>query len=205
MLRLLHLALIALIVASFYALQKSDGFTHVPVRAEQRSVTPAAATASPASLAAFKQRVDAYVKLRKDIAKDMPEVKETGDPKKISEREKKLGDAIAMARSSAKAGDIIGDLAPYLSRILAEDWNSRTEAEKKGLLEEIPPNLVLKVNQAYPTTIPLVSVPGKLLAQLPMLPEEVEYRIVDRRLLLRDRDANVIVDVLPGAPPSRDR
>jgi len=41
------------------------------------------------------------------------------------------------------------------------------------------------------------------LAQLPMLPEELEYRLVDRRLLLRDRDANLIVDVLVGAEPTR--
>jgi len=41
------------------------------------------------------------------------------------------------------------------------------------------------------------------LAQLPVLPEELEYRLVDRRLLLRDRDANVIVDVLVGAEPKR--
>jgi hypothetical protein len=35
------------------------------------------------------------------------------------------------------------------------------------------------------------------------LPEELEYRLVDRRLLLRDRDANLIVDVLVGAEPTR--
>jgi hypothetical protein len=36
-----------------------------------------------------------------------------------------------------------------------------------------------------------------------MLPEELEYRLIDRRLLLRDRDANLIVDVLVGAEPNR--
>jgi hypothetical protein len=63
----------------------------------------------------------------------------------------------------------------------------------------------LKVNQPYPTTIPLVSAPAKLLAELPMLPEALEYRLVDRYFLLRDRDANLIVDVLPGVLPSRTR
>jgi hypothetical protein len=29
-----------------------------------------------------------------------------------------------------------------------------------------------------------------------MIPEELEYRLIDRRLLLRDRDANLIIDVL---------
>ena len=62
---------------------------------------------------------------------------------------------------------------------------------------------MLKINQPYPPDVALATVPPKLLAQLPMLPEELEYRLVDRRLLLRDRDANLIVDVLVGAEPTR--
>ena len=152
----------------------------------------------------FKKRVDTYLELRRAIASKMPEVKETGDPAKISDREKALGKAIATARSKAKAGDVFGvEMSRHLQRILAEDWNSRSAADRKALFEEIPPGLQLKVNQAYPTTIPLVTAPPKLLAQLPTIPEELEYRLVDRRLLLRDRDANVIVDVLVGVEPKR--
>jgi len=156
------------------------------------------------SMAAFRKRVDAYLDLRNTIANKLPEVKETGDPAKISGREKALGQAIAMARQSAKAGDVFGaDMSPHLLRILAEDWKSRSAADRRAIFEEVPPGLQLKVNQPYPTTIPLVSVPARLLAQLPTLPEALEYRLVDRRLLLRDRDANVIVDVLVGVLPQR--
>ena len=152
----------------------------------------------------FKKRVDTYLELRRAIASKLPEVKETGDPAKISDREKALGKAIATARPKAKAGDVFGvEMSRHLQRILAEDWNSRSAADRKALFEEIPPGLQLKVNQAYPTTIPLVTVPPKLLAQLPTIPEELEYRLLDRRLLLRDRDANVIVDVLVGVEPKR--
>jgi hypothetical protein len=158
------------------------------------------------AMADFKKRVDAYLDLRSAIASKLPEVKETGDAAKISNREKALGKAIAKARATAKAGDVFGpEMSRHLQRILAEDWNSRSEADRKAIFKEIPPGLVLKVNQAYPTTIPLVSVPAKLLAQLPTIPEELEYRLVDRRLLLRDRDANVIVDVLVGTVPKRSQ
>ena len=75
----------------------------------------------------------------------------------------------------------------------------------KALFEEIPPGLQLKVNQPYPTSIPLVTAPPKLLAQLPMIPEELEYRLIERRLLIRDRDANLIVDVLVGVVPKRTK
>jgi hypothetical protein len=42
-------------------------------------------------------------------------------------------------------------------------------------------------------------VPANLLANLPQLPEDVEYRIVDKHLILRDVDANIIVDYIPDA------
>jgi hypothetical protein len=158
-----------------------------------------------ASMVAFQERVKAYISLRDKIAGTLPEVKETNDPAKISAREKALGMAIAMERRTAKAGDVFGDLSPYLQRIIDDDWKKRSAADRKGLFEEIPPGLKLTINQPYPTTIPLITVPGKLLARLPTLPEAVEYRLIERRLLLRDRDANLVVDVLGGVPPARSK
>ena len=151
----------------------------------------------------FKKRVDAYLQLRKTITKKYPEVKQTGNPTKIHEREVALGKAIGLARANAKAGDIFGPLSGHLLKVVEDDWNSRSPADQKAILSEIPRGLMLKVNQPYPPKLPLVTAPSKLLAQLPVLPEELEYRVVDRRLLLRDRDANVIVDVLVGAEPKR--
>lgn len=156
------------------------------------------------AMADFKKRVDTYLELRRAIASKLPEVKETGDPAKISAREQALGKAIAMARATAKAGDVFGpEMSRHLQRILAEDWKSRSAADRQAIFAEIPPGLELKINQPYPTTIPLVSAPAKLLAQLPTLPEELEYRLIDRRLLLRDRDANLVIDVLVGVPSKR--
>jgi hypothetical protein len=108
-----------------------------------------------------------------------------------------------MARANAKAGDIFGALSGHLLKVVDDDWKSRSPADQKAILAEIPKGLVLKVNQAYPSKAPLATVPPKLLAQLPMLPEELEYRLIDRRLLLRDRDANLVVDVLVGTEPKR--
>ena len=155
------------------------------------------------SMAEFKKRVDAYLELRKAVTQKHPEVKETGNPAQIHEREVNLGKGIAMARASAKAGDLFGPVSRQLLTIVESDWNSRSPADQKAILSELPKGLMVKVNQPYPPNIPLASVPPRLLAQLPMLPEELEYRLVDRRLLLRDRDANLIVDVLVGAEPNR--
>ena len=167
--------------------------------AQQATVNPLAQ-----AMVDFKKRVDAYLALRNEITKKYPEVKETGDPAKIHQREKNLGKAIALARANAKAGDVFGpEMSHYLRKILLDDWNSRSPADRKAILAELPPGLVLKVNQPYPGNLPLASVPSKLLAQLPTIPEELEYRLIDRRVLLRDRDANLIVDVLVGTEPKR--
>jgi hypothetical protein len=44
-------------------------------------------------------------------------------------------------------------------------------------------------------------VPPLILVNLPRLPDGLEYRFMGRDLILRDRDANIIVDFLPGAVP----
>ena len=87
----------------------------------------------------LRKRVDDYLKLRDEITKKVPEVKETGDPAKISAREQALGEAIAKARANAKPGDIFGaDMAVHLRKTLAEDWKSRSPADRKALFSELP-------------------------------------------------------------------
>lgn len=157
------------------------------------------------SMEAFQVRVRTYLELRSRVARSVPEVKETSDPAGVSAREQALGEAIAKARAGAKAGEVFGDLAPHLRRILARDWTTRSVADRKALFEEVPPGLALAVNEPYPKTIPLVSSPARLLAQLPTLPDTLEFRLIYRRLLLRDRDANLVIDVLTTAPPPTGR
>ena len=156
------------------------------------------------SMAEFHERIDAYLKLRDKVTREIPKVKETGDPAKISARENALGEAIARARSTAKPGDVFGAaMSIHLKRILAKDWKSRSPADRKALFNELPAGVRIGINRPYPTTLPLVSVPAVLLAELPTLPETLEYRLVDHYLLLRDRDANLVIDVLPDVRPQR--
>jgi hypothetical protein len=59
---------------------------------------------------------------------------------------------------------------------------------------------VLKVNTPY-TADALPTVPPNVLANLPQLPEDLEYRILGRDLILRDVHANLIVDFVPRIIP----
>jgi len=59
----------------------------------------------------------------------------------------------------------------------------------------------VQINQSYPENVPLQSTPPTLLLNLPELPESLEYRILGRDLVLRDSDANIVVDYVPNALP----
>ncbi len=59
----------------------------------------------------------------------------------------------------------------------------------------------IAVNRDYPNQEgqPLQSAPATLLQNLPVLPKGLEYRMVGRILVLRDTEANLVVDYLPNA------
>jgi hypothetical protein len=57
------------------------------------------------------------------------------------------------------------------------------------------------VNASYPEDLPLAAVPPSLLNNLPRLPPELEYRFVNRDLILLDNSANLIVDFIRDVVP----
>lgn len=63
----------------------------------------------------------------------------------------------------------------------------------------------LQINQGYPEKVPLQSTPPTLLLNLPELPKGLEYRILDRELVLRDVSANIVVDYIPNAFPGASK
>ena len=113
---------------------------------------------------------------------------------------------IRAARQGARPGDIFTDgvarmirrriatcLPPeVLDAILAENQPDYEQPEAPAA----PP---LRVNAAWPPQIPFDFVPPQLLAALPPLPPELQYRIVGRSLVLWDHHANLVVDFLPRA------
>jgi hypothetical protein len=164
-----------------------------------------AAPVNPAGAAvlAFQQRLADYVKVHKEAEGKVPDLSETKDPAKIAQREVALGRTIRELRASAKPGDVFCDeVRPVLTRVIRDDFAERSAADRKALVQELPASVKLTVNMTYPTTLPLATVPAKLLRALPDLPPELEYRIVGRHLLLRDVKGNIVVDFIRDAVPT---
>ena len=57
------------------------------------------------------------------------------------------------------------------------------------------------INKRYPDEVPLATMPPKLLANLPTLPDQLEYRFVYNDLILMDDHAHVILDFIVDAMP----
>ncbi len=152
-------------------------------------------------LADFRARVDKYVELRKKAAKDGPRLKETTDPAAIKAAQESLAAHIRSLRADARPGDIFTtEVRPVFRRLLAPEMKGEKGRETKATIaEDGPLSVPLKINAKYPDAAPLPTVPANVLASLPPLPKEVEYRLVRRNLLLFDPEAEIIVDYIANA------
>lgn len=150
----------------------------------------------------FKQRIDKYMELHKRLEKDTPPLKKVDDPAKIQASQQALAAAIRSERAGAKQGDIFTpEIAERLRRLIHPEVTGAKGAKtKEAIKEDAPPAVVLKVNTPY-TADALPTVPPNVLANLPQLPEDLEYRILGRDLILRDVHANLIVDFVPRIIP----
>jgi hypothetical protein len=148
----------------------------------------------------FKERVDKYVELHNQAAKDIP-LKPTKNPVEIKVAQDALAERIRSARADARPGDIFSpEIRARFRELLAPTLKGEDGRDAKAIVkDDAPPSISYKVNARYPEGAALPTVPAKLLLNLPPLPKQVEYRIIDKHLILRDVDANIIVDYIPNA------
>lgn len=154
------------------------------------------------AIAEFQRRTQAFAQLHERLAGEAGELDETKSQAEIAHRAVTLGTALRAARAGARRGDIFTPAAGRVIRdLIRRESRQRPRAvrqSRQDAQEEVP-DFVPRVNTLYPTMFPLGTFPASLLRVLPALPHQLEYRIVTHHLILRDVEANVIVDVLPNA------
>ena len=156
------------------------------------------------ALEQFVQRARRYVELRREAAAAALPLEESASPEQIRARERALADAIRGRRPKARRGEVFGAAREPIVTIVRADWRQRSAKERSALAAETPDVAPPSVNAAYPAQLPLATFPPELLEALPRLPKELEYRFAGPHLILRDVEANLVVDVAPdvlgGAP-----
>jgi hypothetical protein len=173
----------------------------------------------PDVLRTFQREVEEYVRLHQELLERVPNVSESATAAEMDAHRKKMGDAIRAERRRAKQGDIF---KPRVAAAFAETIRKELSGpEGAAMLQELASgnprvegtprqgdpsredrrNVALAVNLAYPNGLPSSSVPSSLLLALPRLPEQVRYGFVGRALVLRETEADLILDFIRDVVP----
>jgi len=144
----------------------------------------------------FNHRVEEYVALRKQLAGTLKKLPNKASPKEIDAHQRALLALVAKGRADAKQGDVfLPDMQKFvrglIRSVLAGPDGPKIRA---SLMDENPTGAKTAVNDRYPDTIPMSTMPPDVLAALPKLPENLEYRFVGNRLILLDVEAHLVVD-----------
>lgn len=169
----------------------------------------------------FEHEVQEYVDLHKELRERIPNVHPNATPEEMTAHRQKMEKAIVEERRGATRGEIFKPKVESAFRALltrefkGPDGPALLDEIKQGnpRVEGVPnqsnPSRETKevvrvaVNAVYNDDAPFSSMPPTLLLKLPKLPEEVKYRFVGRNLILRDGEANVILDFIPDVVPDR--
>jgi hypothetical protein len=172
-----------------------------PVTPVQKAVADESNPNAPV-IADFNARLERFVKTQRSLLKKMP-ISDEATPAQIKARQDALAAQLREIRKNAKQGDIFTPaVATLFKRLINPEVTEQPRETKQALQEEDGEvaQINLKVNATWPDSEPLTTVPANILGVLPQLPPDVEYRVSNKRhLVLRDVDANIIVDFIYNA------
>jgi hypothetical protein len=152
--------------------------------------------------AEFMDHVNQYVELHLALAAPLGPEAMCFDPEQLQSSADLLAAAIRDARTTARTGDIFTPRVADLLRHTIADAAYQT-GYAPALLDETseegqPVVTWLEVNGPFPWRAGH-ELPPMMLRRLPVLPGELEYRLVARDLVLLDVRANLVVDLLENA------
>lgn len=158
--------------------------------------------APDADVREFERRLQAYLDMRAALARQLGPLTPTADPEELASRQAALAGALPAARATARPGDLVPPpVAIPIQRAVLADVQRRTAAAERAVFDEIPNAPRPAVNRPYPSDAALSTVPPLLLANLPRLPGNLQYRFYERDVVILDGDVQLIVDVILNALP----
>jgi hypothetical protein len=158
------------------------------------------------TLTEFNLRIDHYVALHRRLERSVPPEQMFDDWEEMSQARDDLAKAIREARPDARPGDILSPSFREVVTTRVEQTLARADYDLATVLRAINSEVVpggprLKVNGRFPWEHVGAAMWPALLQVLPVLPRELEYRFVDRDLVLVDIHADLVVDILKEALP----
>jgi hypothetical protein len=165
---------------------------------------PVPVTPDSAAQAEFTTKVNEYAELHKNLEQGLARIPQDATREVLFQRQQNLLKRLQAARTTAKQGDIFTlKMQEYVRRMMAKLFAGPAGGQlRASIMDENPvASLKLRVNMAYPTEVPLTTMPPTVLASLPKLPEVLQYRFIGDDLILLDTRAQMIADFAPQALP----
>jgi hypothetical protein len=127
----------------------------------------------------------------------------TADSAEISRRSDTLAAALQRARRDARRGDIFNNQVATLIAMRLREELAGVDTKRFLLSIADEPTLSDRpsIHKRYPAASSMATTPGRVLAVLPPIPAALEYRFIGRALILRDRDAAMIIDYIADVLP----
>jgi hypothetical protein len=155
-----------------------------------------------AALHEFSKRLNAYLALRADLGKKLQPLSPTASASDLQARQASLAAALRNARTGAQQGDLIPTAVQQQIRdTVIADFKRRQPATRRAALEEVPTGPLPGINRNYPERAALPTVPPLLLASLPQLPDNLQYRFFGRHMVILDGDVEIVVDYVANVLP----
>jgi len=148
-------------------------------------------------VADFNSRIAAYAELRQTLEEGLPGLVVTDQISEIRRAEEALARRIRMAREGARQGNIF---TPAINTAFKKLLVGVTKPGIcAAILEDNPGDTTYRTGRPYSRNEPLSTVPPSVLGVLPALPDDVQYRFLDRDMILYDTRANMMLDRIPAA------
>lgn len=160
-------------------------------------------SADAAAIRKFDEAIVKYMALRKRLRNEVSGPVKNSSSSQVNDASDALAGSIQRARKNAQVGSIFNaPVAALLKRrILDTIRTEKLAAEIADIDDDGPVSVAPDIHLRLPVSAQMATMPPALLNVLPVLPKELEYRIIGRNLVLRDVDASLIIDYIPGAVP----
>ena len=162
--------------------------------------------AQAAALQEFVHRTRGYMELRERLTATISPLTNNATPEEIEIHQEELRKAIRQARPGNRQGELFAPaVVPLFRSIIRRDLRSRSTRDAVAAMQDVPSALALRVHTQWPRNAARATVPGRLLKNLPALPEGLEYRFIGRHLVIVDIGADLIVDYVMNVVPANIR
>jgi hypothetical protein len=151
----------------------------------------------------FHREVADYLAMRAKALQEVGKLAPNATAAEISAASDALARAVRRARPQRSQGTFFDPAAAAAIRGRLRDLLVRLPRVLEEIDDEDPRPRTPAVYARFPAASPMATMPPSLLAVLPAVPPELEYRLVGDDLILRDVNAGLVLDVVPKAARRR--